>query len=60
MKKKSTPPLIKHQSHRVEIQSSTAHNLAKYYCIDCKVFISWLSKLEAEKAYESNMVNLVP
>ena len=60
MKKKSIPPLIKHQDHRVEVQSSTAHNLAKYYCVDCQVFVCWLSKPEAQKAYESKLVKIVP
>lgn len=56
MKKKPIPPLIRHQDHRVEIQPSRAHNLAKYYCVDCGVFVAWLSRAEAQRAQELNLI----
>jgi hypothetical protein len=55
-KKKPVPPLVKHQTHNVEIQPSIAHNYAKYFCKDCGVFVSWLSKIEAEKARELGLI----
>ena len=59
MKKKSQPPLIKHQHHRVEIQPSTAHNYAKYFCLDCGVFVSWLSRQEALQAQQLGLLKNV-
>lgn len=56
MNRKPIPPLIKHQHHQVEIQPSTAHNYAKYYCRDCNKFIAWLSKYEVQKAQELKMI----
>ena len=56
MKKKVIPPLVKHRDHSVEVQQSSAHNYAKYYCKDCGVFVSWLSKVEAERAYAEKIV----
>lgn len=58
MKKKPIPPLVKHQNCNVEIQPSTAHNFAKYYCRDCGVFVSWLSKVESQRAQELGLVKL--
>lgn len=55
MKYKPIPPLIKHRDHQVEIQPSTAHNFAKYYCRDCGVFIAWLSRQEVVRARELNL-----
>lgn len=56
MKKKTIPPLEKHRTHSVEIQPSSAHNYAKYFCKDCGVFVSWLSKYEAARARELGLI----
>lgn len=58
--KKSTPPLIKHRSHNVEIRPSRAHNYALYYCQDCNTFVSWLSKMESQEAYRQGLVKQLP
>lgn len=56
MKKKPIPPLVKHLNHNVEVQPSSAHNYAKYFCKDCGVFVSWLSKVEAENARQQGLI----
>jgi len=56
MKKKPQPPLVRHLNHQVEVQPSTAHNYAKYYCRDCGMFVSWLSKIEAQRAREQGLI----
>lgn len=55
-KKTPIPPLEKHRDHQVEIQPSSAHNFAKYYCVDCGVFVAWLSRQEAARARELNLL----
>ena len=60
MKRRPIPPLVKHQDHRVEIQPSTAHNLAKYYCLDCRVFVAWLSRREVEQAQQLKLIQNHP
>ena len=48
-KKKPVPPLERHQNCQVEIRpSENAVHFAKYYCLDCKKHIAWVSKKDAE------------
>jgi hypothetical protein len=54
--KKSTPPLVRHQGHRAVIRPSTAHNFYAYFCEDCGVFVSWLSKSEVARARELDLL----
>ena len=56
--KKPIPPLVKHRDHEVEIQPSTAHNFAKYFCKDCGQFIAWLSKAEVKAAENQGLFKI--
>jgi len=55
--KKSTPPLLKHQDHQVEIKISNHHNGAFYHCVTCLKHIAWLSKQEVETALKLGLIN---
>ena len=55
--KKSTPPLIKHQEHRVEIRPTATKHPAQYWCLDCNKHIAWLSKQEAEFAEKNGLIS---
>ena len=46
----STPPYVKHQTHPIEIRSSTSHNNAFYFCQQCHVWVGWLTRAEAVEA----------
>lgn len=50
------PPLIKHGAHNVEIRRTSNHHAAQYWCLDCNKHVSWLSKQEAQKALEENLI----
>ena len=54
--KRPQPPLVRHQGHRAEIRPSTAHNFYAYFCEDCGVFVSWLSKQEVARARELDLL----
>ena len=55
--KKSTPPLIKHQDHRVEIRLvSGDKHYAKYHCVDCNKWVAWVGRAETTKALELGLV----
>lgn len=54
--KKSTPPLLKHQDHQVEIKISNHHNGAFYHCQTCLKHIAWLSKQEVERALKLGLI----
>lgn len=52
-----TPPLEKHSSHQVEIQPVTSwKHHAKYFCLDCKKFVAWVSKKDADTAKELGLL----
>lgn len=54
---KSTPPLEKHSSHRVEIQLvQNGKHSAKYYCLDCNTWVSWLSQRDTTNAIKLGLV----
>lgn len=57
--KKSTPPLIKHADHEVELRISTTKHAAYYYCIECKKWVAWASKQETEAAIQQGLVHEV-
>lgn len=58
MKKKSTPPLIKHQDHEIIIVASgNSTHSAKYHCVTCNKFVAWLKKDEAELAASLGLIN---
>lgn len=49
MSKTSTPPMIKHADHEVEVRiNSSGPHVAHYHCIPCNKFISWISRTELE------------
>lgn len=52
--------LQKHRDHQVDILPSTAHNLAKFWCRDCQVFVAWLSRQEAKTARQLGLIQLEP
>jgi hypothetical protein len=55
--KKSTPPLVKHQSHQVEIRAVRgSKHYGKYWCLDCDMWISWISKTELDQAQALGIV----
>jgi len=49
-------PLKQHQDHQIEIQTSTAYNLARYWCCDCGQSIAWLSKSETDQAIRQGLI----
>jgi hypothetical protein len=56
--RKSTPPLEKHSSHRVEIKLvSGGRHFAKYHCIDCNKWVAWVSKRETNTALKLGLVS---
>lgn len=48
--KKTTAPMIKHANHQITIIPTLQHNGWKYHCVDCGVWVGWLSKTEIEMA----------
>jgi hypothetical protein len=51
------PPLEKHDSHNVEIRLiSQGKHYAKYHCIDCDKFVSWLSKRDTNAALSLGLI----
>ena len=59
-RKKCLSPLVKHSDHQVDILPSQAHNLAKFWCRDCGIFIAWLSRKESQIAYDLGLVKNTP
>ena len=58
MKKKPTPPLIKHRDHEVVILlSNNLKHAAKYHCITCNKFVAWLSREDAIEAERLGLIN---
>jgi hypothetical protein len=59
--KRSTPPLIKHQDHEVEIRLATqANHAARIHCVTCNKFVMWLSHKETELAEQQGLINYEP
>jgi hypothetical protein len=55
------PPLLKHESHNVEIRLYTGPKHTAYYrCIDCDKWVSWLSRSETNQALELNLIETGP
>ncbi len=51
MKRKPTPPLIKHSDHQIENRPTTGMNHADmYHCVTCNKWVAWLSKKDTEVA----------
>ena len=48
MKNKPTPPLIKHQEHECEVRPIDKQNGYYYHCLECNVWVAWLSKEEVK------------
>ena len=59
--KKSTPPMIKHAQHNVEIRLYTGGRHSAYYrCLDCDKFVAWLSRDETNQALTLGLVTAEP
>ena len=50
--KQSTPPLIKHRDHQIEMRPTRpeSKHAAIYHCVDCNKWVAWVSKADAEQA----------
>ncbi len=58
MRKKSTPPLIKHANHQVKIiLEQDSKHAARYHCVTCNKFVAWVGKQELIQAQELGMIN---
>ena len=48
MKTKSIAPYVKHKDHEIIICPTNKQNGYYYKCLECNVWIGWLSKIEVE------------
>lgn len=57
--KKSTPPLIKHEKHQVEIRLSkdAKKHSAFYHCVECNKWVAWVSKRDFETAKKLGLIS---
>jgi len=55
--KKSTPPYLKHASHQVDVCPTYKANGFYYRCMDCDVFVGWLSKQEVKQAEQCGLIS---
>lgn len=55
--KKTLPPYQKHATHQTEICGTHKANGFYYRCIDCNVFVGWLSKQEIQQAEQQGLIN---
>lgn len=53
---KSTPPLVKHQDHQIEIRLTHHHNGAFYHCLTCQKHVAWLSKNQVHLAKKLGII----
>lgn len=59
--KRSIPPLIKHDTHNVEIRLVTGlKHYGKIHCIDCNKWVKWLTREETNHALELGLVTIEP
>ena len=54
---KKHQPLLKHATHSVEIrEQKDSKHYGKYWCLECDMWVSWISKDEWTKAKELGLV----
>jgi hypothetical protein len=50
-------PLARHEHHRVEIRpSDKPPHEAYYWCLNCHMWVAWLSKKDTKKAQQLGLV----
>jgi len=46
--KQSIAPYVKHKDHEIAICATDKQNGYYYHCVECGVWIGWLSKIEVD------------